>query len=71
MWAPKPLNNGSVSSGRRSVRKEAEGRAETCAAAAGALLGLLGGREPAVGAGGRLWGRGRRVPAGAVSPQRR
>lgn len=71
MWASKPLNNGSVSSGRRSVRKEAQGRAETCAAAAGALLGLQGGREPAAGAGGRLRGRGLRVPVGAVSAQQR
>ena len=26
MWASKPLNNGCISSARRSVRKEAEGR---------------------------------------------
>lgn len=63
-----PLNNGSVSSARRSVRKEAEGRAKTCAAAGVALLRLQGGWERAVGESGRLPGHGRGVPGGAESP---
>lgn len=70
MWASGPLNNGSGSSARRSVRKEAEGRAKTGEAAWVALLRLQGGWEPAVGVSGRLLGSGRGVPAWAVSPPR-
>lgn len=73
MWASKPLNNGCISSARRSVRKEAEGRVgrDVRCSQGHAPPTSREGWEWAADEGGLLWGCGAPGADRLWSPQRR